>query len=153
MDVAVADVFETMLARPCAAIQETSAFSPAFSARITISGSVRARCMVEFPLSLAEKLTAAFLGPSDGPAWDEVMVADTLGELCNMIAGGFKKRLGEPASSSELSVPAISRIESQAQQRNGSGIYAGPEADELRRAYAFDSDFDDERFLVRLVEL
>jgi chemotaxis protein CheX len=147
MDSAVADIFETMLAQPCASVQESPAFCPTLSARVTISGSIEAQCFVEFPVASAEKLAAAFLGPSDGPAWDEATVGDALGELCNMIAGGFKKRLGEPAASSDLSVPAIARI---AESDNGSGSDA-PETEELRRTYAFDSD--DERFRVRLAAL
>ena len=62
------------------------------------------------------------------------MVANTVGELCNMIAGGWKKRLGPLAWGGDFSVPFTSR---------------GPSLDEpdfgitrLRRAYVFeDSPF------------
>ena len=125
-----------MLERNCAALDEGCAIGVDISARILFSGALAAQCAVEFPSNSAERLTSAFLGPcQDGCKihWEDSMVADAVGELCNMIAGGWKTRLGEPAWQAHLSVPLILR-----------GPPAGPESDphavrlRLRRAYLFD---------------
>lgn len=108
MDDAVAEVFEQMLSRRCVSTQEFPTGEVHILARITFSGAVEAQCILEFPSLSAQVLTCAFLGPSEVD-WDDFMVADTVGELCNMIAGGWKKRLGPSAWGADLSVPFTSR--------------------------------------------
>lgn len=129
LDDAVAEVFERMLDRTCAARQKPYAIAVEFSARITFTGTLEAQCVVEFPTASAQTLTSAFLGPSETD-WDDSMVADSVGELCNMIAGGWKKRLGTSAWGAELSVPSISR----GSDCNTSNVGAI----NMRRAYVFD---------------
>jgi chemotaxis protein CheX len=133
MDDAVAEVFERMLERSCSATPEASAIDADFSASITFSGTLEAQCAVEFPSPSAQTLTSAFLGPSEAD-WDDSMVADSVCELCNMIAGGWKMRLGTSAWGAELSVPSISRGSDRDTPNLG--------ATSVRRAYAFgDSPF------------
>lgn len=108
MDDAVEEVFQTMLAQRCAAINRDGNLPADISAEITLSGAFDARCVVEFPATSAEKLTSALLGSGE-TGWDDTMIADAVGEVCNMIAGGWKKRLGEPAWAAELSTPSICR--------------------------------------------
>jgi chemotaxis protein CheX len=141
MDDTVAEVFHSMLERNCGAVEEFSGVNLDIAARITFSGSFRADCVVEFPWSTAERLTSAFLASGEG-AWDDAMIADAAGELCNMIAGGWKTRLGTLAVASDLSVPAMSRVTA------GGGICdtKTPGSIRMRRAYAF----DDAPFVVSL---
>jgi len=137
VDDAVAEVFLAMIGRRCAAVEPDPAIhAPSstehISARIALSGTLAVECAVEFPTPSAVRLTAALLGCHHAP-WDDAMVADAVAELCNMIAGGWKKRLGQPAWGADLSVPAISRGPSPSSDR---GLNTG--ATTITRAYAFD---------------
>ncbi len=148
MDDAVADIFETMLAQNCAAaVGEGHALRVDLSARITLSGALQVQCCVECPRPVAVKVASAFLGPSGDAGWDDSILMDTLGELCNMIAGGWKKRLGERAWCADLSVPAVARIVPESSSSNRNSGPAGAQNRGQRRAYAFDG----EQFLVRII--
>jgi chemotaxis protein CheX len=129
IDDIVAEVFRMMLRKSCAAVDGTTAFEVDLSARILLSGSFEGHCMIELPQATAKKLTDAFLGCEAD--WGNAMIEDAVGELCNMIAGGWKSKLGAFASASDLSVPTISQ---------------GPHHNTLdearikmRRVYAFDN--------------
>ena len=141
IDEAVADVFETMLNQSCPALECGCDLQTDISATITFSGALEAQCLVAFPSRSAERLTCAFLGPCKGCAWDEAMTADTVGELCNMIAGGWKKRLPAPDAASDLSVPCVRSGPRHHQPQPGSP--------HLCRAYAFDGS----PFVVNLTKL
>jgi chemotaxis protein CheX len=148
LDEAVGEVFHSMLDRSCAPVKQDSAISPDISARITFSGSLEAQCLVEFPTASAERLTNAFLdiaADSTAARWDDAMMADAVGELCNMIAGGWKKRLGAPALGSDLSVPTI--FPGLSRQPDGDPLQ--PSRVSMRQAYAFDNA----PFVVRLTIL
>jgi chemotaxis protein CheX len=128
IDSVVARVFQTMLLRSCDAAAAIAAVPPGISARIQLSGAVQALCVVEFPFLTAEKLTDAFLGSEDGD-WDDHMIDDAVGELCNMIAGGWKGKLGTLDPACQLSTPSISRA----------GARTTPPGDAtLRRTYTFE---------------
>jgi chemotaxis protein CheX len=131
MDDAVEEVFQTMLGQPCAAIEKDWGLRTDISARITLSGVLDALCVVEFPATSAETLTSAFLG-SGKTGWDDAMIADAVGELCNMIAGGWKKRLGGPAWAAHLSTPSICRDCPHRSERSSQDDHV-----RVRRAYAF----------------
>jgi chemotaxis protein CheX len=103
LDEAVQDVFQSMLSLACSATEAPLTTPPGYCARISFSGALDAHCIVEFPAASAHNLTNAFLGSAAD--WDDTMVADAVGELCNMIAGGWKKRLGAPAWQADLSLP------------------------------------------------
>ena len=57
------------------------------------------------------------------------MIDDAVGELCNMIAGGWKSRLGAPASVCHISVPAVTRSTAR------EGLHNDPPT--TRRFYVF----------------
>jgi chemotaxis protein CheX len=107
LDDAVGEVFELMLRQRCALIDESPAAAMSISAKIVFSGTLEGQCMIQVSAVGADRLADALLG-SEGD-WDEVMIDDAVGELCNMIAGGWKSRLGAPASVCHLSMPAVSR--------------------------------------------
>jgi chemotaxis protein CheX len=134
MDDAVAEVFRSMLECDCAAVEESPGPGPGILASITFSGTMEAHCVVEFPSSTAKILTSAFLA-SDETDWDDAMIGDAVGELCNMIAGGWKRRLGPPAQASDLSIPCISRVPAGSRDRGTKK----PDGMLVRRAYAFDA--------------
>jgi chemotaxis protein CheX len=131
MDDTVEEVFRNMLDQNCAVVEEETHPRTDISAFITLSGSLVAQCVVEFPASSAARLTSAFLGSCETP-WDDTMIADAVGELCNMIAGGWKKRLGGSAWSAYLSTPTVCR---NCPHRSECGSEEG--SLRVRRAYAF----------------
>jgi chemotaxis protein CheX len=106
MDGAVAEVFDCMLRRNCHPTSQPSVTAPDIFACISFSGALDAQCVVEFPSASAQQLAGALLGPG---GWDAGMLEDAVGELCNMISGGWKRRLGAPGWEANLSVPSISR--------------------------------------------
>ena len=110
MDETVAETFSAMLGLGCTPSQAAGAPpSPAslrkISARIEFSGAVQGSCAVAMSNADALKIAEIFLA---GTA-DDAMAADTVGELCNVLAGSWKRRLKPPASGAGLSVPAITR--------------------------------------------
>lgn len=133
-----------MLDRTCAATPEAAPIQTDIAARITFSGGLSAQCLVEFPASSARCLACAFLGTDDC-----TMVADAVGELCNMIAGGWKTRLGPPAWGADLSVPAISRQFPREPSNAQVGTLINAGAAMVRRAYTF----EDASFVVSLIAL
>jgi chemotaxis protein CheX len=108
IDGIVAAVFHLMLKRSCGAADEAVATGTEIVAKVQFSGAVEGCCMIKFPADAARSLTDAFLG-SDG-AWDDTMVNDAVGELCNMIAGGWKSQLGSADAGCQLSSPKVSRV-------------------------------------------
>jgi len=109
MDETVAETFTAMLGLGCIPSQTSDAQpdSPLrnISARIEFSGAIKGACDVAMSNADALKIAAIFLAG----AADDAMAADTVGELCNVLAGGWKRRLNPPASGAGLSVPAIVR--------------------------------------------
>ena len=106
LDDAVAEVFELMLQLRCSVVDRCAAIEAGISATIVFSGTLEGQCVVRVSGAGADRLADALLG-AEGD-WDEEMIDDAVGELCNMIAGGWKSRLGAPASVCHLSVPAVS---------------------------------------------
>lgn len=115
LDAAVAEVFQVMLRQPCTVFGETSAMdrntATTITAEIAFSGTLEGRCVIRLSTLAAEQLTNALLGTEGdwNDPMDDSMIDDAVGELCNMIAGGWKSRLETPASACNLSVPAVRR--------------------------------------------
>jgi chemotaxis protein CheX len=107
IDSTVAEVFETMLSQGCTVVCGASLTGVHISAKTIFSGTLEGHCMVHVSTATADLMTDALLG-AEGD-WDDQMIDDAVGELCNMIAGGWKSRLGTPASVCHLSAPTVSR--------------------------------------------
>jgi chemotaxis protein CheX len=133
LDDAVAEIFQNMLQLSCTPTPQTPTACADISAIITFSGDFESQCVVQFAIPSAQQLTSAFLGFSK-PDHEQAIMADAVGELCNMVAGGWKKRLGCPAWCANISVPAIaSHPQSTPPQIESAAV---------RRAYIFDgADF------------
>jgi chemotaxis protein CheX len=120
MDETVLEVFAAMLGCECVPAQVTVAPDNT-TARIRFSGALVGECLLIFADIDAVKLAEMFLGG----AADDVMAADAMGELCNVLAGGWKRRLRPPASGAGLSVPSVGRGKSDSPS-------------DLRQSYGFD---------------
>jgi chemotaxis protein CheX len=75
------------------------------SANVCLSGTWTGVLMVECPPPVALKLSSALLGMDEGSA-SEVDVADTLGEIANVIGGNLKNVLPTPTV---MSLPVVAR--------------------------------------------
>jgi chemotaxis protein CheX len=121
MDENVLEVFATMLGCECIPAPMIAAAPECSTAQIKFSGALAGECVLIFADIDASKLAEMFLGG----AADDVMAADAMGELCNVLAGGWKRRLRPPASGAALSVPSVGRRKSDSPS-------------DLRQSYAFD---------------
>jgi chemotaxis protein CheX len=104
VDLAVAEVFELMMGVPCrpAASVESEA---EVTAVIGLAGSLSGACILKMREPVALKLAELMVGaPMAG--FDRI-VKDALGEACNLLAGTWKGRQTNIASTCMLSVPAV----------------------------------------------
>ena len=91
LDSAVSEVFQTMLERSCAPVASQHAAGEHITAQIQFSGAIDGLCVVYATPQVAQLTAEALLGPVSDP--HDPMVDDAIGELCNMIAGGWKSKL------------------------------------------------------------
>jgi chemotaxis protein CheX len=87
------------------------------TAHIAFSGCVRGECSVRLDFGAAAEVTEALIGMPPGDLPDDerdTILADTVGELCNMIAGGWKSRLRGQGACCALSTPLVTSGPSEA---------------------------------------
>ena len=102
------------LAKPFAALAVAAALISIILLALGASpiSAFEALCEVSMPAGSAQRLASIFLGGESGDtAQDAAMAADAAGELCNIIAGGWKRRLSGDAHLADLSVPAVVRLD------------------------------------------
>ncbi len=111
MDETVAEVFSVMLGIaifPTAAADAPEPLShhQDQTAIIGFAGVVSGICEISLSLPASIAIASAML---DGAAVqeDSESICDAVGELCNMLAGGWKNRLPEIAAHCSLSVPIV----------------------------------------------
>jgi chemotaxis protein CheX len=108
LDSAVSEVFETMLERSCDPMEgEVDTVEGKIVARIQFTGAVDGECLLYASQATASVTAEALLGSPSEP--QDPMVDDAIGELCNMIAGGWKSKLASPDSDCSISTPAVTR--------------------------------------------
>ena len=109
IDETVSEVFAMMLGFNAEAVP---ASSPALSdlqertAIVGFSGAMRGSCEVRMSVRAAREIASAMLGGTPIDEEDE-SVSDAVGELCNMIAGGWKNRVPSLSSLCALSPPTV----------------------------------------------
>ncbi|MEG9435339.1 chemotaxis protein CheX [Edaphobacter sp. HDX4] len=106
LDSAVSEVFEMMLERNCSPAEIAEAIAPSISARILFSGAIHGECVLLASSAVAQVTAEALLGTPSDP--DDPASADAIGELCNMIAGGWKSKLGSEEARCTISPPTVS---------------------------------------------
>ena len=107
LDSAVSEVFEMMLERSCAPLESTIDINERITARIRFSGAIAGECLVYASPTVAQITAEALLGTVSAPC--DPIVDDAVGELCNMIAGGWKSKLESGQAACLISVPAVTR--------------------------------------------
>ena len=105
LDEAVSEVFDLMLSRACTPSALPMEPTAGLTALVHFSGALNGACTIHLDLSSAGELTEHLTGEPPEP--DSPLAADTVGELCNMIAGLWKSRLAPPLAACQLSSPTI----------------------------------------------
>lgn len=77
-----------------------------FTASVLFSGPLEGRCCIQIEERTATELTANLMGMPPCEISPD-LCADTAGELCNMIAGCWKKRYPSDLAASLLSCPIV----------------------------------------------
>src|ERR1035437_4558321 len=110
-DATVSEIFKVMFGFDIKAIEfpNSGLPSPNLDERTAIvgfSGSMRGSCQIRISVIAARSIASAMLGgaPIDE---DDDSINDALGELCNMLAGGWKNGVPALSSKCELSPPTV----------------------------------------------
>jgi len=126
LDEAVTEVFAVMLNLACTSepvpVQTTHEYHPSsdpttpqsgepdrdgcFTASVLFSGPLQGRCCIQMEGRTATELTSNMMGMAPCEISPD-LCADTAGELCNMIAGCWKKRHPKDLAASHLSCPIV----------------------------------------------
>ncbi len=75
------------------------------TAIVGFSGSMRGSCQVQMSSAAAAAIASAMLGGT--PVEEDDSIDDALGELCNMLAGGWKNGIPSLAAECALSPPTV----------------------------------------------
>jgi chemotaxis protein CheX len=133
---AVADVFKTMLGRPAVPAPEEpgaagpAAATPQIVGSVGFLGEINGLIYIHLDEAFAAWCTGQILGMAPGElraAGDEP-VNDAIGELTNMVVGGFKNALCDAGYPCKLTIPSILR---------GSNFCIQPTRSAHRRRYRF----------------
>jgi len=99
------EVFETMVGTTLTRCPKPQPIAVQFTAMVGIAGPLcgllTIHCSKHSALAIASRMLGAPLVEDDPQTWD------ALGEVCNMVAGCFKAKLGKVGESSMLSVPTV----------------------------------------------
>jgi len=103
---AACEVFEIMVGTPLEEAPEASSpFVADFAAMVGIAGSMCGLVGLHTTSECARRIAARMVGCDDDGAGEDAQ--DAFGEVCNMIAGGFKARIAGLADGCALSVPTV----------------------------------------------
>ena len=106
LDAIVGEVWESFMLGDVVAVPDAEHVPGLVtSATVCLSGTWTGVLMVECDPSVALKLSSALLGMDDGSA-SESDIADTLGEIANVIGGNLKNVLPTPTV---MSLPVVAR--------------------------------------------
>ena len=135
-DETVTEIFRVMFGFEINAIDSANSdsSSPQQDERTAIvgfSGSMRGSCQIRISSLAARSIASAMLGGAPIDEEDDA-INDALGELCNMLAGGWKNGIPELSSTCALSPPTV--ISGRNYQ-----IHMSKPSAKLSRTYQFDS--------------
>lgn len=100
------------------------------TAIVGYAGRLRGACELRMQNSGAMAVASAMLGSIPSPADAENYMCDAIGELCNMVAGGWKNRVPTLEASCSLAPPTvISGYDYR--------VHTGPTVLTINRAYVF----------------
>jgi chemotaxis protein CheX len=133
-DKTVSEIFRMMLGFEANAVDAAAPDLPSSgldekTAIVGFSGSMRGSCHIRINSLAAVTLASAMLGGT--PVDDNDSIDDALGELCNMLAGGWKNCVPSLSSACALSPPTVI---------SGSDykVHTNKPSEKLSRTYQFD---------------
>jgi chemotaxis protein CheX len=77
------------------------------TAVVGFSGAMRGVCQIRMSAAAARLIVSAMLGGAPVDEGDDGSMNDAVGELCNMVAGGWKNSIPELSSACTLSPPTV----------------------------------------------
>ena len=112
MDETVREVFGVMLGTDVVA--DPAPLSPSDgrnmlldqTAFVGFAGNISGLCQINLSIQASITITSAMLGGMKIEKGSE-LICDGIGELCNLLAGGWKNRLPELAAKCSLSMPTV----------------------------------------------
>src|SRR3974377_562505 len=101
------EVFSSMVGRPITTLaDDIPRISPEVTGIVGIAGAMRANFILQCSASSSTRIASKMLGISPEDPSAEKAARDALGEICNIVAGYFKARIGL-GDVCMLSVPTI----------------------------------------------
>ncbi len=77
------------------------------TAVVGFAGAMRGTCSIRIGGTATMAVATAMMGGMAPEADDEASLCDAVGELCNMVAGGWKNRVSEQAALCSLAPPTV----------------------------------------------
>lgn len=108
----VCDSFETMIMMPVEKVIEEEGFEYngiLLASSITFTGDIKGCLALLCSFGCAKKITKSMLMLDDEDELDENEVKDALGEVANLVIGGFKSRLMDTGDTINLSIPTVTK--------------------------------------------
>lgn len=108
LDAVMMAICTSMLGIECVPTEHRLGFGEdRVSAAIRVGGVCEGVCLVEMAIPGGDWLTDTLMGSAAD--WDDEMIDDAVGELCNMVTGGLKGRLGRWSRECRISLPEVWR--------------------------------------------
>jgi len=120
---AAREVFEVMLGTKLDPFQDDPLLVTEMIAMVGLSGSVAGVVSFHCTAQGARQMAAKMLGAAASPEEEDDTARDAVGEICNMVAGTFKNKLGQVGDECKLSVPTIISGAECSMQTNASGTH------------------------------
>ena len=107
LETAAREVFEVMLGTKLEPFQEEPTLVTEMIAMVGITGRVAGVVSFHCTAQSARNMAGKMLGAPAGDEEEDDIARDAVGEICNMVAGTFKTKLGQVGDECKLSVPTI----------------------------------------------
>jgi chemotaxis protein CheX len=102
----VIEVFSIMVGVNVSAVEEATRTPTHITGVVGIAGAIRANLIVQCSQAAAIRMASQMLGIAPDAPDAEIAAFDALGEICNIVAGYFKAKVGL-GDACMLSVPTI----------------------------------------------
>jgi len=105
LETATLEVFQVMLGAELLPLPEPGEPRGEQTAMVGMAGALCGMTTIRCSTETAGKFASLMLG--DDAASNRLLIADAMGELCNIVAGNFKAKVSSLAEQCALSVPTV----------------------------------------------
>ena len=123
LESAAKEVFEVMLGTKLEPFQDDPSLVTEMIAMVGLSGKVAGVVSFHCTAQGARSMATKMLGAASNPEEEDDTSRDAVGEICNMVAGTFKNKLGQVGDECKLSVPTIISGAECTMQTNAGGTH------------------------------